>query len=142
MANFIEWEERYSTGIPVIDDQHKELIALTNDLYESCLGGEQAAGVEFKKALHAAVDYVRTHFTFEERLLEQKHYPYLDWHKAQHANFIKQILEDAKRFDRGEAFVPNNFVRFLRDWILSHIALADKSYANYILTGVAAVPPK
>jgi hemerythrin len=141
MANFIEWEDRYSTGIPAIDDQHKELIALTNNLYESCQAGVDVANKQFAKALHAAVDYVKTHFGFEERLLQQKAYPYLEWHKTQHAGFIKKILEDAKRFDSGEAYVPNGFVRYLRDWILSHIALADKAYAKYILNGDANPPP-
>jgi hemerythrin len=43
------------------------------------------------------------------------------------------MVEDVQSFQEGRKFVPNNFVRFLKDWILSHIAIEDTQYARYIL---------
>ncbi|MDR0909312.1 MAG: bacteriohemerythrin [Spirochaetaceae bacterium] len=141
-GHFVQWEDRYSVGIPAIDEQHKKLIDLTNDLYDSCIAGTDTAKRDFGKALHAAVDYVRVHFSFEEAMLKKANYPYLEWHKKQHGEFVQQILQDAKDFDDGQKFVPNKFVRFLRDWILSHIAMVDKSYSNFILKGNKTPPPQ
>ncbi|MDR2069692.1 MAG: bacteriohemerythrin [Spirochaetaceae bacterium] len=129
----VEWDDRYLIGIPLIDDQHKELIRLTNALYESCLQGDEAARESFKIAIQGTVDYVKFHFSAEERVLQNVNYPEFAVHKKQHEEFVKQILEEVKAFEEGKKFVPNVFVRFLRDWILTHIAMADKKYAAYII---------
>jgi hemerythrin len=105
---------------------------LTNKLYKACLKGEAAAKAEFADTLHEAVDYVRFHFTAEEKILEQIHYPGLPEHKKQHAEFVKEVMEGAKKFQDGKSFVPNNFVRFLKEWILAHIAVSDQRYGEYI----------
>jgi hemerythrin len=139
--SLVVWEDRYLIGIDQIDEQHKQLIRLTNELYRSCMGGDNAAKEGFSIAMHGTVDYVKTHFAFEEAMLSKAAYPYITWHKREHGGFIKQILEDSAKFDAGEKFIPNKFVRFLRDWVLSHIAVADKSYAAFILRGDTTPPP-
>jgi hemerythrin len=130
---FVEWDDRYSVGIQLIDDQHKELIRLTNELYKGCLAGDAAARSYFMTAVKGTVDYVKYHFAAEEKLLENAKYPDIAEHKKQHELFVKQILDDVQSFQGGKKFVPNVFVRFLRDWILSHIAVMDKCYSVYIL---------
>jgi hemerythrin len=129
----VEWDDRYCIGIKLIDDQHKELINLTNRLYEACLEGDEAAGLHFMEAVHATVDYVKYHFAAEEKILENVKYPELFLHKKEHEGFVKKLLEDVKSFEGGKKFIPNVFVRYLKDWILTHIAVEDKKYAEYIL---------
>ncbi|MDR3201357.1 MAG: bacteriohemerythrin [Spirochaetales bacterium] len=129
----VEWDNKYSVGIQVIDDQHKELIDMTNALYRGCLAGEEEAKSYFMKTIQGTVDYVKYHFGAEEKLLEGVNYPDITNHKNQHASFVMKILEDVKSFQSGKKFVPNVFVRYLKDWILSHIAYMDKQYAEYIL---------
>jgi hemerythrin len=129
----VEWHERYSTGIPKIDEQHKELLRLTNELYASCLNDKDAeAKARFKSTIGAMVNYVSEHFSAEERLLQRIKYPAYAEHKREHDSFVKKVLEQVKDFSEGKSFVPNNFVRYLKDWILSHIAMSDKLYSEYI----------
>jgi hemerythrin len=130
---FVKWDDKYSEGIPLIDEQHKELIRLTNELYQGCLGGDDAAHEFFFNAVRGAMDYVKYHFSAEEKILENVKYPHLAEHKKQHEDFILKMVEDVKSFQGGKKFVPNNFVRFLKDWILSHIAISDTQYAAYIM---------
>ncbi|MDR3147074.1 MAG: bacteriohemerythrin [Treponema sp.] len=130
---FVEWDDKYSVGIPLIDEQHKELIRLTNELYQGCLAGDAAAHDFFFNAIHKAMDYVKYHFSAEEKLLTNMKYPHLAEHKKQHEDFVRKMVEDVKSFQGGKKFVPNNFVRFLKEWILSHIAIADTQYATYLM---------
>jgi hemerythrin len=130
---FVEWDDRYSVGIPLIDSQHQKLIEMTNDLYNACLEGTEAAAGNFRSAIRGMVDYVKYHFAAEERLLENAKYPGIAAHKREHESFVIKVLQDVKDFESGKKFVPNIFVRYLKEWILAHIAVEDRKYADFIL---------
>jgi len=126
----VSWSQNYATGIDLIDVQHMELVILTNILYKSCLNEHE--GIAFKDAMQHMVEYVRLHFSAEIELLERINYPDTLAHKKEHKNLIKSILDAAKNYGEGKRFVPNTFVRELKDWIFSHIAISDNLYASYI----------
>ncbi|MDR0386805.1 MAG: bacteriohemerythrin [Treponema sp.] len=128
----VEWDDRYSVNIQLIDDQHKELINLTNILYKGCLAGDETARAYFMETIRRTVEYVKYHFSAEEKMMENIKYPDIAQHKREHESFVKQILGDVEKFQEGKKFVPNVFVRYLKDWILTHIALEDKKYSAYI----------
>ena len=128
----VTWEEHFATGITFLDNQHKELISLTNSLYQACLSGDESVGVAFKEAMGKMVNYVRFHFSAELDLLRKIKYPAYKNHKSEHDYLIKQILNAAKEYDKGKKFVPHQFVRTLKDWVFSHIAFTDKLYSTYV----------
>jgi hemerythrin len=131
--NIVEWNDAYSVGIKTIDDQHKQLIFLTNELYKGCLGGEDEARRYFDATVRKVVDYAKYHFTSEEKLMARVRYPGLEDHKKEHENFVLRLADDIRNFRDGHKFTPILFVRYLKDWVLSHIAVMDKNYAKYIL---------
>jgi len=116
----------------LIDAQHKELVNLTNQLYRACLTNREAIKAVFREAMSHMVEYVNFHFTAEMELLARINYPAYAEHKKQHDELVKKILNASKSFDGGRKFVANKFVRTLKDWIFSHIAISDKKYADYI----------
>ena len=128
----ISWGEVYVVGIELIDDQHKELVSLINQLYQACLTGNEEVETMFKEAMSRMVAYVKFHFAAEQKLLTRIKYPNFNEHKKQHDTLVMEILNAAKEYNEGKKFVPHNFVRTLKDWVLGHIAVADKSYAIYI----------
>jgi hemerythrin len=130
--HIVYWENKFATGIELIDAQHKKLVDLTNGLYQACHAGSKSVDAVFKEDMSRMVEYVRYHFTAEQELLKRINYPgYLD-HKRQHDTLVKQILEAAKEYNEGKKFVPQNFVKTLKDWIFSHIAISDQVYAVYV----------
>jgi hemerythrin len=130
-GSHVPWSDRYATGIELIDEQHKELVSLTNKLFRACMGGHEVAGAVFKEAMSRMVEYVRFHFAAEEKLMGRIKYPKFSEHKKQHEDMVKHILESAKGFNEGKNSVPYNFARALRDWIFSHIAIYDTAFAVY-----------
>jgi len=127
----VTWSPSYATGIRQIDDQHKELITITNMLYKSCLT-DNSEGLSFREAMQRMVEYVVFHFSAEIELLKRTNYPDILNHKKQHEGLVKNILDAVKNYEDGKNFVPNTFVRTLKDWVFSHIAVSDREYASYI----------
>ena len=129
----IKWTDSLLIGIELIDNQHKQLVSLTNELYKACkLGGDELDAV-FKETMSRVVEYVRFHFGVEQEMLQRVKFPNYASHKAEHDSFVKTVLETTKEYGNIRRFVPNNFCRFLRDWIVGHIGHLDKIYAAYIV---------
>ena len=130
---FIEWNSRLAVGIPVIDRQHERLIKLINDLHQSCLRSKDDAGRSFIISAREAANYAHSHLITEERMMYFYKFPDFAGHKREHDCFIIEILVQSKKFSKSGNLVPNHFFHFLRDWVLSHIAVNDKAAVDYIL---------
>jgi len=131
-SEFIKWEECLSTGITHIDSQHLELIQIINRLKNACMNGTGTVDPVFKEALSRMVEYVRFHFTAELEMLKRINYPNFDEHKKQHDTLVRDILAAANEYKEGKRFIPLRFIRTLKDWVLSHIAVFDRMYSDYI----------
>jgi hemerythrin len=131
-SSIIEWDDRYLVGIQLIDDQHKELLRLINNFYLGCLEEDENAKTYFKLTVHGLINYIQYHFSAEEQILERIKYPDRAAHKRQHDEFVRDILEKAGNFERGRAVSLKGFIRYVKDWMVTHITLIDKKYATYI----------
>jgi len=128
----VMWQNSYSVGIKLIDEQHMELIRLTNRLFASCMAGQESSKNTFHDIIHAVVDYVGYHFGIEEKVMERVKYPEYRVHKQEHANFVQEVFKKVEEFKSGKIFVPLSFAYYLRDWILHHIAMNDKKVGKYL----------
>lgn len=131
--NIIVWQSGYSVKIKLLDEQHMHLVKLTNRLFASCLSGREKSRVAFQETIREAVDYVGYHFSTEEKLMERVNYPDIKSHKKEHVDFVREVFIKLEEFSSGKILAPINFVYFLRDWILNHIAVCDKKMGNYFL---------
>ena len=131
---FIEWNARLILGIRLIDSQHEKLVQLTNNLHLACLKNREVAMRYFIETAREAVRYADYHFSTEEQMMLFLSYPNYYVHKKEHEGFVKEILRQIYMFSEHKNLVPNRFVQFLKDWILSHIAVCDKEFADYIMS--------
>jgi hemerythrin len=129
----VEWHDSYSVGIRLVDDQHKELINLTNRLHAASVMGWENSKAAFMSAIRAAVDYVGYHFSTEEKIMERINYPEYKVHKKEHTDFVKEVLSQVQDFQAGRKTSANDFVLFLRDWILAHVGVCDKKLGIYLI---------
>nr|WP_235619764.1 MULTISPECIES: bacteriohemerythrin [unclassified Treponema] len=131
MEKFVSWDVSYDVGVPSVDKQHRHLVDLINNLYNACLGEKAELEETFRDVMKELVDYVMIHFKDEEVIMEEMNYPALKEHKQKHELFVKEILKSVNAYKNGKQFVPNSFVRFLRDWLFNHILIDDKAWARY-----------
>jgi hemerythrin len=130
-SDLVRWSPTFSVGIRLIDEQHKELLNLTNDLFNHCIGDEAAEKAYFAKVIHEAVNYVKIHFSTEEKIMLKTNFSgYLD-HKREHDAFVLMVVDQIQAFKEGKKFNLTVFTKFLKNWILTHIALKDKQYFDY-----------
>lgn len=121
------WSEDYALGLSEIDEQHKYLFALINDIW---LGLANKADRETSMRLVAELErYTVTHFAAEEAfMLEQRYSRYAE-HKAEHEKFVGRIAQEKAGIAAGRG-LSLALVHFLRDWLVQHIRFTDRAYAD------------
>jgi hemerythrin len=129
--SFIVWKDDYSVQFKLIDEQHRGLVNMTNDLLKGCKTGGSAKDAAFMETVRKAVEYAQIHFYTEEKYMKLAAFPELEQHKKEHAAFVSTVQETVATFERGNAD-PLDLAVFLKEWLLSHIAVSDKKYAPYL----------
>jgi hemerythrin len=127
----VSWSNTYSLGVKLIDDQHKGLIDFVNDLFNHASGNEKRERAYFAEVIQQAVQYIKEHFQAEEKLMIGTKFPGYAEHKKVHDEFTLTVVKAVKDFEAGKRLVLEKFALFLRDWILTHIAIMDRQYADY-----------
>jgi hemerythrin-like metal-binding protein len=134
---FIDWNPRFSVGSLVLDQQHKALIALINQLHAAMLKG--ALKEDMQHVFSELVYYTESHFKSEEGLMRQAGYPGLAAHHAQHVEFVAKARDLHAQLRAGRFTVSMDLLRFLKSWLGEHILGADQQYAPYLAAGSSAV---
>ena len=129
--NHVSWSNSYSMGVKLIDDQHKGLIDFVNDLFNNSSGNEKRERAYFAEVIQQAVQYIKEHFQAEEKLMIGTKFPGYAEHKKVHDEFTLTVVKSVKDFEAGKRLVLEKFARFLKDWVLTHIAVMDRQYADY-----------
>ncbi len=127
---FFEWSDQLSVKVGKMDEQHKVLMSLINELHEAMKTGmgKEATG----KTLKRLIEYTKTHFATEEALMRQHGYPGLDLQKAEHAKLTQQVLDFDKDYNAGKITLTMEVMAFLKQWLNDHIGNTDKKYGPYL----------
>ncbi len=129
-AAFIAWSEEYSVKVPLMDEQHKKLIVLINELNSAVSAGNNKTAVE--QTLQKLIDYAAVHFAEEEKLMQDAGYPDLNAHKPIHISFVDKVVSLQNAFLAGKAMVGSDIMIFLKDWLIQHIMGTDKKYGSAV----------
>ena len=132
-SNFMDWNDRFLLGISLIDEQHESLIGFANKLYLACFKDKDTGNKLFIQIAHDVIEYARYHFHTEEKMMLLVDYCGFENHKKEHENFINEILIQEQQLSKENQFGSYRFVHFLKEWILSHIAVFDKEFSGYFL---------
>ena len=127
---FYQWNESMSVGVPLIDDDHRALVHLTNRLHESVSAGDTYDVLD--NLLNRLIDYIDIHFAREERVMEACAYPEIVSHKEEHGEFVNYIHGLRERFTPETApDFAGDLADFLKGWLNHHILIQDMAYRTY-----------
>jgi hemerythrin len=136
-SELITWSRIFKFGIKAIDDQHKEFIDLVNDMFYHATGNKEQEHEYFNKVIQKVVQYLKTHFETEEKLMRAIHYPGYAEHKKVHDGFILNVHYNIWNFETEKRYNLLSFTKFLKNWVLSHIGVMDKQYNLYFKKMIA-----
>jgi len=126
-----EWNSQLDTGIESIDQQHRQLVAMLGKLFEAMKDG--AGSNLLNDILNSLEDYARSHFSDEERLMEDSGYPEMSTHKTAHKLFQHKILELKRDFHKDQqGALSIRVVLFLRTWLTDHIGTVDQQLSKHL----------
>ncbi len=128
---YFNWTDDLSVKIPTIDEQHKKLIGMINDFYDSFKSGQNKE--KLVELVSGLKDYTSYHFSTEEDLLTQHGYPGFDNHKEQHVAFVEKVDDFHQRMESGKLLVSLEVTNFLKDWLTSHIKKTDHEYSSFLV---------
>ena len=127
----MRWEKNFETGNALIDGQHKKLFQLAQQILD--IDGFASRKEKVEKAINFLLNYALRHFETEEKIMLDSDYPEYASHKAIHADFIKEVIQFANRFnEEGDTdSISDTIDGFLLDWIKNHIMCCDKAMAQH-----------
>ena len=125
------WSEEYEVGIPSLDEEHRRLFRLAQDMR---LATEQEGGEDLAKTVLVELcSFAAAHFVEEELAMEEAHYPRREQHAEIHrvvALKMDAILQDL-RVGRSIASTVHQTVV---EWLQRHILEEDMLMAPYLLS--------
>lgn len=121
----LAWTERLSVGNAMLDNEHKQLVAMVNGIERAIRTRDSLALLQVFKPFE---DYVRVHFENEAKIAQS-----VDFSFAQHALEHHYVLEELRSM--GDELVANDgrwsesaaehYSYFLGEWLIEHLLQED-----------------
>lgn len=130
------WDDKFNTGVDVVDEQHRKLVELINRL--GSINAHLTSTAELGEILTELANYTVYHFGTEENLMKQ--YAVDAGHQAvhikAHQHFTAQVTVAAKIL-LGSKDVSTQLVapllKYLTNWLVQHILGSDTRMGQEIL---------
>jgi hemerythrin len=115
-----------------IDEQHKQLIGMLNELYQTI--GKDIEPASVWHLLQGFNRYADTHFSYEERLAREHDTPpeHIAAHRGEHEAYCERMARFREDFEKGDRHASVQLMAFLSNWWLSHILVLDVELGKHL----------
>ncbi len=122
----LSWNDKFLTGNLIIDDHHKKLFVLFDQLI-SVNEKTPDKELEVLKIIDEFIDYTVYHFNAEKEIAQFLHLDLFNEHDSEHSKFTYTVQNFKKRLsvDYSES-VKNELGFYIYNWIGFHILTEDK----------------
>lgn len=136
MTLLIDWTPALEIGHATIDDDHRQLATLLNG-FGALSGTDPALAID---ALTRLRDAAIAHFRREELLMHRASPEHRARHVKEHLHLADELSDRIAALRAGQSG-PVETGRFIRDWMLEHVALTDRALGEALKKADATLPP-
>ncbi len=126
----IDLSDAYKIGIDSVDQEHRFLIGIYNDLVGKIDSGNACDLID--SVVKKLFDYADYHFASEERVMLSTGFPGIDPHRRQHESFVQTLNDLVAERGADKAADLNRLVAFVGSWIRGHILVTDKQLGEFV----------
>lgn len=128
--HWVSWNENLSVGIGTIDEHHRYLFDLLNDLYDVVIKKRGSRSVaRLIKALDA---YAKVHFRAEEMMMSHYGYEDINRQELQHHAFEEKVQEFYQELHANPLVAQFDILQYLRTWLVGHIQVEDAKLRSLV----------
>lgn len=119
------WDDKYSTGVARVDQQHQRLFELVNKVEEQI--GKGADQQSMQHILTYILTYTRTHFTYEEFCFTKYRCPASERNIQAHDAFIQAVegFRDEFKKNGPSQELLQRIYSTAEQWLMAHICKVD-----------------
>lgn len=127
------WKPEYAQGIVQFDEQHQKLLMTIGLLHQAVMtkqDDERCASL-----IHTLESQIADHFTFEERMMQEYHYPFAADHISQHNSYQHSLFKLRQEIDVHSAdplYLGFRIKLFLADWLINHAKRDDLHLGRFL----------
>ncbi|MDZ4202284.1 MAG: bacteriohemerythrin [Gallionella sp.] len=142
------WSDKLETGVAEIDEQHKRLVALINEVGSLCASdASEADSTRIKAILDELVSYAQYHFATEENMmrLHAVSAAHQQLHLKAHDAFRQQVslaVGIIQTAPQNSMSLLAQLLEYLTRWLLQHIMVVDMRLARELLALQSGATPE
>jgi hemerythrin len=121
--SLLTWKPEFSLGIESIDDEHRQMIDMINDVYKQMLNCSEIERPElFLSDIYIAV---AAHFAHEERMMVKAKYHEYKEHRADHESLLVELRDIMESYLKDPEGAQDNLRTGLTNWFTGHFSTFD-----------------
>ncbi|MBI5927121.1 MAG: hemerythrin family protein [Aquabacterium sp.] len=127
---YFEWADDLVIDRGPIDQDHRHLIDLVNELHTATSRGcgHEVVG----DILDRLSQYTHEHLRREEQVMASVGFPHLEGHQRGHGKFVADLESLQTKYEHGSITTAAQLSALLRDWLSLHIRRSDRELRNYL----------
>ena len=144
-APYLRWRVEWDLGVDFMDDDHRALAALLDDLAHRHgpphlgtgrdLGSAAAPAGTLIADLARLAEHTRAHFEREEQAMRAADFPGLPEHKSEHDQLLAELAVIHRQTTAGALErLDTETLLGLKDWLLGHLLELDRELAEFLRT--------
>jgi hemerythrin len=126
----IEWRDGFKIGIAQVDQEHRHLFTLVRSLNLESVDA----------TVEELLDYVVTHFSNEQEMMEKSGYPAFEQHLKLHEEFAAQVADFLGNSGDWTEERIQELRRFLNKWLIGHIMTHDLRFGKWFASRPVTSP--